>query len=226
MANPVKFVAAAAAIGTLAAPATAQYYPPQPTYPQTYPGQTYPQQTYPPQTYPQQANPYGYGQGYGNGYGYNQGTTGNPVTDVIDQLLGNRYSVTDRQAVRSCANAARTQAAQQYGGGYGGYNNGYGGNGYNGYGGNGYNGYGANGYGNGYAANLHVTSITNVERRSDGLRVFGTLGLGGYGGQYGNQYGNQHGYQNGGGYAGPSLSFRCNVAYNGVVTSIRVGRAY
>src|SRR6478672_12043157 len=84
-----KLLAGAAAIGALAAPAAAQYYP-QPAYPQQYP--QYPQ--YPQQTYP----------GYPQGYGYNQGT-GNPVTDIIDQLLGNRYNVTDRQAVRQCANA-------------------------------------------------------------------------------------------------------------------------
>ena len=147
MTIPVKFVTAAAAIGALAAPAAGQHYPPQQTYPQQYP-QTYPQE----QTYPQQAYPYG-NQGYGDP------STGNPVTDIIDSLLGNRYSVSDRQAVRSCANAARTQAAQEYGG----YGGGYG------------------GYNNGYAPQ---------------------------------------------GYGGPTLSFRCNVAYNGVVTGIRIGHAY
>jgi hypothetical protein len=175
-----KLLAAAAAIGT-AAPAAAQYYP------QTYP--TYPQQTYP-QTYP------GYPQTY-PGYGYNQGYTGNPVTDIIDQLLGNRYNVTDRQAVRRCANAARSEASSQYGGSYGGY-------GQNGYG-NRYNNYGA----------MQVTAITSVERRSYGLRVSGLLGSG-YG--YGNQ---AYGYNNRG-YGGAQLSFRCNVDYNGAVTGIRV----
>ena len=187
----INTLAGIAAVGALAAPAAAQYYPQQPTYPQQYP-QTYPQ------TYPQQSYP-----GYNQGYGYNQGTTGNPVTDVIDQLLGNRYNVTDRQAVRQCANAARAQAAQQYGG----YNNAYG------------NGYRQQGYA---GANLHVTSITGVERRSNGLRVSGTMGSGaGYGGQYGYQNAYQNGYQNRG-YANASLSFRCNVAYNGAVTGIRI----
>jgi len=180
----INTLACVAAVGALAAPAAAQYYPQQPTYPQQYPQQY-------PQTYPQQSYP-----GYNQGYGYNQGTTGNPVTDVIDQLLGNRYNVTDRQAVRQCANAARAQAAQQYGG----YNNAYG-------------GYRQQGYA---GANLHVTSITGVERRSNGLRVSGTMGSGaGYGGQYG--------YQNGG-YAGGDLSFRCNVDYRGAVTNVRIDR--
>src|SRR5947209_20625466 len=78
-----KFLAGAAAVTALAAPAAAQYYPQQ-GYPQQYP--QYPQQ-YP--EYPQQ-------QAY-PGYGTNQGYSGNPVTDIIDQLLGNRYSVSDRQ---------------------------------------------------------------------------------------------------------------------------------
>ena len=176
-------LAAAAAVGSLAAPATAQYYQQQPTYPQAYPQY---QQQYP-QGYPQSA----YGQQYG------QVTTGNPVTDIIDSLLGNRYNVTDRQAVRQCANAARAQAVQQYSGGYGGYSNGYRQQGYAG-------------------ANLRVTSITGVERRSSGLRVSGTLG---------SAYAGQYGYQNRGygqGYANASLSFRCNVAYNGAVTGLRV----
>ena len=187
MTSFTRILAGAAAIGSLAAPAAAQYYP-QPTYPQAYPQQY-------PQAYPQQAYP-----GYSQGYGY-QGTTGNPVTDIIDSLLGNRYNVTDRQAVRQCANAARAQAAQQYSGGYDGYSNGYRQQGYAG-------------------ANLRVTSITGVERRSSGLRVSGPLGSA-YAGQYGGQYGYQtRGY--GQGYANASLSFRCNVAYNGAVTGLRV----
>ena len=189
MTSFTRILAGAAAIGSLAAPAAAQYYP-QPTYPQAYPQQY-------PQAYPQQAYP-----GYSQGYGY-QGTTGNPVTDIIDSLLGNRYNVTDRQAVRSCANAARAQASQQYRGGYSGYNN---------------NAYGQQGYA---ATNMRVTSITGVERRSGGLRVSGTLGSA-YGGQYGYQNrGYNQGYQ-GQGYAGANLSFRCNVAYNGAVTGLRV----
>lgn len=183
-----RFLGAATLAGALAAPAAAQYYPSQP-YPQTYPQYPqYPQQQYP-QTYPN--------------YGYQQGYTGNPVTDVIDQLLGNRYNVTDRQAVRQCAAAAASQAQGQYGNGYGGYgayNQQYG---YN-------NQYGYHGF--------QVTSITNVERRSYGLRVSGVLssGHGGYANQsynYGQNYGYNHAMQ---------LTFRCNVDYRGSVTDVHV----
>jgi hypothetical protein len=179
MTSFTRLLGAAAAAAAVAAPGAAQYYPQQ-TYPvpapQTYPGYPgYPQQNYP--------------------YGYNQGYTGNPVTDIIDQLLGNRYNVTDRQAVRRCANAAAAQASSQYG------------NGYN-YGGR-YNNYG----------NMRVTAITDVERRSYGLRVTGLLGNGGYGNGYG--YDNRgYGYGNGG--YGAQLSFRCNVDYRGAVTDLRV----
>ena len=186
-----KIMAGAAALGAIATPAAAQYYPQQ-----SYPQQTYPQQTYPqavPQPYPGQP-----------GYGYNQGTTGNPVTDVIDQLLGNRYSVTDRQAVRRCTNAVQAQAMQQYGGAYG--QQAYG---------QGYNGYRQNIA----APSMRVTSITEVQRRNSGLRVRGTLSTG-----YAGQYGNQYGYQNRQ-YAAGDLNFRCNVDYRtGQVTDIRVGR--
>ena len=50
----------------------------------------------------------------------------NPIGQIIDQLLGNRYNVTDRQAVSQCASAAMRQSAAQYGNGYNqGYNQGY-----------------------------------------------------------------------------------------------------
>jgi len=78
------------------------------------------------------------------------------------------------------------------------------------------------GYGNGYNrayGSARVTSITSVERRSNGLRVSGLMSTGGYGG-----YGNQ-GYNNGG-YAAAQLSFRCNVDYNGAVSGVRVRPAY
>jgi len=188
MTHFAKLFTAAALVGTAAAPAAAQYYP-QPQYPQ------YPQQTYPgyPQTYPQQTYP---------GYGYQQGYTGNPVTDIIDQLLGNRYNVTDRQAVRQCARAASAQASAQYGGGYS----------------QGYGGYGQR-YSQGYGT-MRVTAITDVQRRSNGLRVTGLMSSG-YGG-YGNQaYGQAYGYNNRG-YGAGQLSFRCNVDYRGAVTGLRI----
>ena len=94
-------LAASAAIGSLAAPAAAQYYPQAPAYPQY-------QQQYPqvPQPYPGQPG-YGYArQGYP---GTNQGYAAqDPISQVINSLLGNRYNVSDRQAVSSCASAAMT----------------------------------------------------------------------------------------------------------------------
>ena len=101
-------ILAMSAIGTFAAPAAAQY--PYPSYPQPYPPTTYP---YPGQPYPGQPYP---------GYG------GNVVGSIIDQLLGNRYSVTDRGAVSRCADAALVQASNQYRGynPYGSYGGGYG----------------------------------------------------------------------------------------------------
>jgi len=184
------FLAAAAAIGGIAAPLSAAQYQYQP----------YPQQAYPQPVYPQQAYP-GYNQGY---------SSGNPVTDIIDQLLGNRYSVTDRQAVRQCSNVARIQANSQYGSyGYGQQR----------YGQGGYNGYNQQIA----ASSLRVTAITNVERRSNGLRVSGLMSnsYASQYNQYGNQYGGQYAYQNRG-YG--DVSFRCNVDYRGVVTNIRIGR--
>ena len=198
MTNVTRFLAAAAAIGGLAAPLSAQSYGyPQPSYPQV------------PQPYPGQPgyNPQaGYGQPtYQPGYGQPGYSTGNPVTDIIDSLLGNRYNVSDRQAVRQCANAARAQAMQQYGGGYA---NAYGNNGYN------------NTYRQNYAGNLRVSAITSVERRNNGLRVSGLMSSGG---GYGGQYGNHYGYQNQA-YGQGDVSFRCNVDYRGAVTNIRIGR--
>ena len=161
----------------------------------------YPQQPYYPQGYAQQ----GYGQ--------------NPIQQVIDQLLGNRYNVTDRTAVQRCATAVVAQASNQYRNP--GYNQGYGQ--YNQYG----QPYGQQQYAQPYGTNMRVTAITNVERRSNGLRVTGMLDSGRYA-----AYGNQ-GYGQGYGYGNPNqpyaaqtgdLSFRCNVDYRGAVTNIRINQ--
>jgi hypothetical protein len=206
MTKLARLLAAAAAIGGLAAPAAAQY--PQQNYPQ----QGYPQQGYPQQGYPQSA-PYP-GQAYGYGQ---QGYAQSPVQQIIDSLLGNRYNVTDRQAVSQCASAAVAQAQNQYRG----YGNGYGQNGY----GNGYNQ--NRGYQQGFAAPMmRVTAITDVQRRTSGLRVKGLISTG-YGGNYrGNgQNGYQGGYQNGGYQnAAGDLTFRCNVDYRGAVTNVKISR--
>lgn len=209
MARFAKFVAAL--IGTVAAPAGAQYqYPqqqyPQDQYPQSYPQdqyqQGYPQQQYPP-AYPQDQYQQGYPQGQypypEQGYGTNQNVMG----AIIDQLIGNRYNVTDRQAIHQCAYAA-IQRAQ-------GYN--YGGGGY------GYPGY------SGYHNYLRVTAINDVERRSNSVRVRGMLGSGG---RYNTQpYDPRYGYNGGGyGYGGGAFSFRCDVDYRGYVRNIHVDPAY
>jgi hypothetical protein len=205
------YLTAGAVLGAVCAPAVAQNaypYANQQQYQQSN-AYGYPQQQY---AYPQQAYPgYGSNQGYANQGYANQGT-GSPVTDMIASLLGNRYSVTDQQAVRQCANAALAQASQQYGG-YG-YNRG----------------------------GMRVTSITEVQRRGNGLRVSGTMSSArAYGGQYGYQnggyggydrqdrdqdrsYDGQYGDQNRA-YGGASVGFRCNVAYNGAVTGLRI-RSY
>jgi hypothetical protein len=188
MTNLARLLTATAAIGSLAAPAAAQYNQ-YPQYQQTYP--QYQQQTYP-----------SYGQGYGQSY------NNNSISGIINQLLGNQYNVTDRQAVSQCATAAVAQAQNQYG-------NQYRGNGYN----QGYNrGYG---YQQGYAAPaMRVTAITDVQRRSSGLRVKGMLSSG-YAGNRAYGGNGQYGYQNQN-YAAGDLTFRCNVDYRGAVTNVRI----
>ena len=85
-------LAAAAAIGSFAAPAAAQYYPQQPAYPQD--EQQY-QQDPQPQPYAGQPG-YRYAQqGYSNQADAAQG----PISQIISSLLGNRYDVSERQAV-------------------------------------------------------------------------------------------------------------------------------
>jgi hypothetical protein len=197
-----------------ASPAAAQYYPqpypqqaPQqyPAYPQQgYPGQypQYPQQSYPGETYPQQ------------GYGYQvqpYGTTESAIAAIVDSLIGNRYAVGDRTAIRQCAWAAVQRAQTREGPNtYGGYQ--------------GYPGSGA--YPNsGYAMpNVRVTAITAVEHRSRGTRVRGLLDAGLHGGP---RYGyNGQGYGGGYGYAGGGgdLSFRCDTDYRGYVYDVRLDR--
>ena len=216
----LSFLAASAAIGAIATPALAQYPYPQPQpnyqYPQQQPGYAYPQQGY---AYPQQG--YAYPQ-----QGYGQASQGG-IGGLIAQLLGNRYTVTDRQLVAQCATAAQVQAARQYRPARA---NAYGQPPY----GNAYGYYGqAPGYGQQQMA--RVTAITGVERRRNGLRVTGLLDSGmaspygaygqqgyaqpGYGNQgynpaYGNPYGNQ-----------ADLGFRCTVDQRGVVTNVRLHRA-
>ena len=91
--------------------------------------------------------------------------------------------------------------------------------------GNGYGyqnqGYNQGGYNQGYAPNMRVTAITNVERRNNGLRVSGLLdSRAGY-----PPNGQAYGYQNQGYAATGDLTFRCNVDYRGAVTNVRINRA-
>ena len=196
-----RLLAAAALAASAAAPAAAQYG-------QTYP-QPYPQPS--PQTYPQP----GYGYGYNQGYGNNQGAIG----AIIDSLIGNRYNVSDRQAIHQCAYAAVQRAQNRYAGGYQAYP--------------GYNNF------------LRVTSITDVQRRSTGVRVRGTLGRSFDGNRpygapgYGNPpYGGPPypGYGTPGygapgygaqGYGRAEFSFRCDVDYRGAyVRNVRIEPLY
>jgi len=174
-----KTLVAAAAIAATAAPAAGQYYPP--PYQQPYPPQQYPQQPYPQQQYPY------------SGYPQNQSVIG----QIIDGLIGNRYNVTDRQAIRSCGYAAMQRAQAQYGG----YGNPYGQYNQN------------NPYGQsyqGYPGYMRIVGINDVERRSGGLRVRGLIDSGMY--------------RNRGRVA--DLTFRCDVNYNGYVTRVRIERNY
>ncbi|MEO6225347.1 MAG: hypothetical protein ABIO80_05810 [Sphingomicrobium sp.] len=144
----------------------------------------------------------------------------NPVSLIIDQLLGDRYPSSDHAAVSVCASAALNQAAAKFRV-----------NGYSGYSG-GYTGYlGANRPGAArYPVNprMRVTSITEVQRGNGELRVKGLIDSGmtrdafgsrayqgvGNGGQpYANRYPSAN-----------DLSFRCNVDSSGRITSLRVER--
>jgi len=175
MSSVARLIAAGLVAAAVSAPAAAQYqsYPevqqPYPQEEQQYPQdeQSYPQdqQQYPyEQGYPQDENQYPpyqqFPQGYPS-YGYGQ-SYNDPVGAIIDQLLGPRYSASDRQAARQCATAALAQAQGQSGR-YGDYadNQGY----------------------STYGGSLRVTAITGVERSSDGLEVTGRLssGSGAYG---------------------------------------------
>ena len=156
-------------------------------YPQPYP------QQYPPQQYPYP------------GYPQNQ----NAVGQIIDGLIGNRYGLTDRQAIRSCGYAAGQRAQGQYGG----YNGRYprpGSDSQYPQANPGYNGqYPQAWQGYNYPGNMRVVAIDSVERRSGGLRVRGLIDTG----LYRNRI-----------RAGGDLTFRCDVNYNGYVTKLRVER--
>lgn len=159
------------------------------------------------QYYPSQ----GYG-GYNQGYGYGNN---NVVGNILNSILGGRnYQQNDRYAIDMCVRATEARLN-----GYrGGYN-------YGGYGQ--YGGYGNQGYYQGYNGS-RVTRITNVQRRNNGLKIFG-LATTGYNSRYGgyNQgYGNQgYGYQGYGnqGYRA-QLRFNCKTNFRGQVTDVDIDR--
>lgn len=209
----------AAALGGISAPSSSQYYPqpqpqpePYPQYPQSqYPPPEYPQPQYPEPQYPQSQYPQYPQQTYPQqypapGYGYGNNTV---LGQVIDGLIGNRYNVSDRQAIHQCAYAAVERARTWNWG---------------------------NGWQQpypGYTNNMRVLSITEVQRRSSSVRVRGELGRNWHGNQgYNPNYPNQpydprYGYGYGGaGYGRPELSFRCDVDYQGYVRNVRIEPLY
>ena len=149
------------------------------------------------QYYPSQ----GYQQGYQQGYGNN-----NVVGNILNSILGGQnYQQNDRYAIDMCVRATEARLN--------GYNGGYGSN-YGQFG-----GYGNSGYNQGYNG-ARVTRITNVERRNNGLKVYGLARAGSVRGAYGNQgygYGNQ-------GYGARQLQFNCKVNFRGQVTDVDIDR--
>jgi hypothetical protein len=147
-----------------------------------------------------------------------------PIRQIVDQQLGPRYAASEKEAVARCVSAALAQGAILYG--------------VNGYAGTeGYAAYvgayrpGAAGVPGfpGIATHMRVTSITDVQRRSDGMRVKGFIDSGvdyrgGYGGEAyqgagpgGQPYATLHPSNN-------DLAFRCNLDTAGLVTSMHVER--
>jgi hypothetical protein len=191
MTNLTRLLAAALLAGGIAAPAAAQYpYPqpqpyPQQQYPQQYPQPGYPQPGYPQPGYPQPGYPAYPDQGYG---------TNNVLGGIIDSLIGNRWGVSDRHAIRQCTFAAVNQAENQYRPYFGPnfrrpYQN--------------------------YGGFIRVSAITDVQRRSAGrVRVRGLLDTGLYRAQPWNP-----GYGGRG-----DLDFRCDVDGRGYVYNVRIDR--
>ena len=147
-----------------------------------------------------------------------------PIRQIVDQQLGTRYAASEREAVARCARAALAEGAILYG------VNGFAGT-------DGYAGYagayrpGAPGVPGfpGVGTTMRVSAITDVQRRSDGMRVKGLIDSGvvyrgGYGGQAyqgagagGQPYATRHPSNN-------DLAFRCNLDTAGLVTSMHVER--
>jgi hypothetical protein len=147
-----------------------------------------------------------------------------PIRQIVDEQLGTRYAASDKEAVARCVTAALAEGAILYG------VNGYAGT-------DGYAGYagayrpGAAGVPGfpGIATTMRVSAITDVQRRSAGMRVKGLIDSGvDYRGGYGGQA-----YQ-GAGSGGQSyatrnptnndLVFRCNLDAAGLISGLHVER--
>ena len=75
------------------------------------------------------------------------------ITGIVDGLIGNRYKVSDRDAVRRCSWAAVDKAERDYGRYSSGRPKAY----------------------PGYRGSVRVVAITDVDRRASGVRVRGIL---------------------------------------------------
>lgn len=84
------------------------------------------------------------------------------IGGIVDALIGNRYNVSDRQAIRRCSFAAVEQAENQYRPYFGNAPFAY----------------------SGYRGHVRVSAITDVNRKFGGVRVKGLLDTARYG--YGN----------------------------------------
>lgn len=165
------------------------------------------------QYYPQYPTYPGGGYGYPGG-GYGQGGV---IGSILDSILGGRsYAMNDRRAVEQCVRAVEhrinTRGLDNERGRYGNYAYGYG-----------YD----NRYGGGYMG-ARVTSVTQVQRRSNGgLKVYGYASTGQHG-QYG--YGNPgYGYDRQGyGQYGYNMQadaqFDCTIDRYGRITDIDAKR--
>ena len=147
-----------------------------------------------------------------------------PIRHIVDEQLGSRYAASDKEAVARCVTGARAQGAILYG------VNGYAGtDGYAGYAGAYRPGATAVPGFPGIATTMRVSAITDVQRRSDGMRVKGLIDSGvAYGGGRGGDA-----YQGAGAGGQPyailhpsndDLVFRCNLDTAGLVTSMHVER--
>lgn len=108
------------------------------------------------------------------------------IGGIIDTLIGDRYKVSDREAIRRCGIAAVNKAERQHRGEFRtqpvAYKN--------------------------YRGHIRVTEITDVQRRTQLIRVRGLLDTPRYGW--------------GSGRRGSEYSFRCDYTYKGKISVLNV----